>query len=70
MEDACHICHMSYSFTGQTLKKWFYITYNITKKFIKCYLVHSFVLCTKLDMRTDSPPLQLFYKFLRSDKDS
>ena len=43
---------------------------NTLIKFIKCYLVHSFVLCTKLDMRTDSPPLQLFYKFLRSDKDS
>lgn len=70
MEDVCHICHMSYSFTGQTLKNGFTSLTTLQKKFIKCYLVHSFVLCTKLDMRTDSPPLQLFYKFLRSDKDS
>ena len=64
-----HLSHVL-KFHRSNAEEWFYITYKITKILIKCYLVHSFVLCTKLDMRTDSPPLQRFYKFLRSDKDS
>ena len=45
MEDACHICHMSYSFTGQTLKNGFTSLTTLQKNSssVTLFTVSSFV---------------------------
>lgn len=45
MEDACHICHMSYSFTGQTLKNGFTLLTTLQKNSssVTLFTVSSFV---------------------------